>query len=250
MIKMKLLKSLSLVLASLIIFSCGSKLSDNFHMEKRYWDVSDYEAALRQLKYHTPEEQGYPRLSDPLTAPVFIKLVDKENVSVVLEDEELGLKYKNELAQEYFDITRDVIEIYQGLDIQDKFIYPIELVKAVEFGLHTQLLYFKVGNDNVIKNAVNPEAANIKKTVRRNEQIIADNFKIYIDFLTKEDALNDEAKTLYAEMIIEYYSRLIEEFPKANYAKIKSSAKLISEKVSSTEIKDALDYIINKIDNK
>jgi hypothetical protein len=95
MIKMKLLKSLSFVLASLLIFSCGSRLSDNFHMEKRYWDISDYEDALRQLKYHTPEEEGYPRLSDPLTAPVFVKLVDIENVSVVLEDEELGLPIYN-----------------------------------------------------------------------------------------------------------------------------------------------------------
>ena len=247
---MKLFKFTGIILFSTLLFSCGPKLPDSYHMDKKYWDTEDYDAAIRYIKYRSAKEEGYPRLSDPLTAPVFDMLVNTDNVSVVLEDEQLGSKYKSEVAQDFFDVTKDLIKIYQDLDIQDKFVYPLELVGAIKFGLHTQLLYFKVGNGVIIKNAVNPEANDVKKVLKRNEQIVANNFKIYIEFLTKEDAFNDEALDQYATMLMEYYSRLIDEFPRANYSSLKSTATLMSNKVNSVEIKDALEYIIQKIDNK
>jgi hypothetical protein len=46
--------------------------------------------ALNQMQYDASNGEGLPRLSDPLTAPVFEKLVDFENVSVILADDRLG----------------------------------------------------------------------------------------------------------------------------------------------------------------
>lgn len=247
---MKLLKTLGLAIIAMITINCNQKLPDKFHMEKRYWDPSDYQAALGQLKYGTSSEEGYPRLSDPFTAPVYNKLVDLNNVSVILEDETLGLKYRNEMSQKFFDYSQDIRKLYQKIDIQDKFIYPVELVGAIEFGLGTQLLYFKVGNDQIIKNAVNPNAKDIKRIINRNEQIIADNFKNDIEFLTKEDSFTDEALKQYAKIINKYFTRLINEFPGANYSKIKNTSTLILKKVKSKELKKSLENLIKIIDNK
>lgn len=246
---MKTTKLLAIIF-TIFSFSCKQKLPDNYHMDKRYWDISDYSSAITQIKYITPKEEGLPRLSDPLTAPVFNKLVDKENVSVVLGDEQLGIKHRNELAQKYFNFSKDIINIYQVLDIQDKFVYPIELVKAIEFGLHTQLLYFKLGNDEIIKDAINPENADVKHVIVRNEQIVANNFNIYIEFLTNEDAFNDAALKEYSTLLLTYFPRLIKEFPSANYSEMKNNATQIREKVKSKEIKDALNYVVRVIYEK
>lgn len=247
---MKIFKLTSLILVVVLFFSCSSKLPESFHMNKRFWDISDYQAAINQIRYATPKEEGYPRLSDPLTSPVFRKLVDKQNVSVILEDKQLGVKHKNQVAQEFFDVSREIIEIYQAIDIQDKFVYPQELVKAIEFGLHTQILYFKVGNDEIIKDAINPEASEIKSLVTHNEQIIANNFNNYITFLTKADALNDTAIKEYSEMINVYFTKLIKEFPSADYSTIKNTAKTIIIKVKSSVLKKSLEDLVVKIDNK
>lgn len=233
-----------------LTFGCGSNVADNYPMEKRYWDIADYDAAVRQLQFFTSEEEGYPRLSDPETAPVFNKLVDKQNVSVVLEDDHLGLQHRSNLATEFFNSARTIIRTYRVLDRQDKFVYPVELQKAIEFSLHTQLLYFKLGNDVIIKDAIDPEASDIKRLIRSNEQTIADNFNIYIEMLTKESAFNDDALTAYAKMIDQYYTRLLKEFPLANYSGIKSAAQKINNKATNPEIKQALTGLIAKIDEK
>jgi hypothetical protein len=247
---MKLFKLTGLILVAVIFLNCKSKLPESFHMDKRFWDIHDYEVAINQIRYATPKEEGYPRLSDPITSKVFMKLVDKQNVSIILEDKQLGIKYKNEVAQKFFDISKEIIEIYQALDVQDRFVYPLELVKAIEFGLHTQLLYFKVGNDEIIKDAINPDASEIKGLVKSNEQIIANNFNNYIMFLTKADAFNESANKEYAEMINIYFTKLIKEFPSADYSTIKNTAKSIIIKVKSPVLKKSLEDLVVKIDTR
>lgn len=246
---MKLLKLKGLLVAGFLLFGCNPSLPENYHMDKKYWGVSEYKDAIRQARYITPKEEGYPRFSDPLTAPVLLKLVDKENVSVVLEDEQLGLQHRKEVAQDFFNVSGDIVEIYKETDIQDKFIYPMELISAIDFTLHTQLLYFKIGNDAIIKDAVNPESSDVKRVLHYNRQAVVDNFKIYIEFLTREDALSEDARLKYAEIIRVQYPRLIEKFPGANYTGIKKSATLVSEKVKTPEIKKALAEVVEKIDN-
>jgi hypothetical protein len=246
---MKLLKPLMVTLLAVQLSNCTSKLSENYHMDKKYWDVSDYGDAIRQLKYNTPKEEGLPRLSDPVTAPVFNKLVDKQNVSVVLSDDKLGLKHRNEIAQKFFKSANEIENIYRVTDIQDKYVYPVELVRAIEFGLYTQLLYFKLGNDEIINNSLNPEAADVKRIIVSNEETLAHNFNLYIEFLKNENAFNDAALAEYGDMIKTYFGRLLKEFPQADYSNIKSTATLIRNKVKSAGIKDALEDLIKKIDS-
>lgn len=245
---MKTFKLIGFLLVAVLVFSCKSKLPESYHMDKRYWDVSDYDEAIRYIKYSLPKEEGNPRLTDPLTAPVFMKLVDKQNVSVVLDDNLLGLKHRNEVAEEFFKSARDIIEIYRALDNQDKFIYPIELVRAIEFGLHTQLLYFKVGNNAIVKDAVNPDNSDVKRVITSNEQTVANNFNIYLEILTKEDAFNEFAIKEYAKLIDIYFSKLIKEFPSADYSTIKNTAKIMNAKVKSPVLKKALVDLIDKIE--
>jgi len=237
-----------ILLFVVLIYSCGSKLPDSYHMEKRYWDVSDYNEAVEYIK-SLPINEGRPRINDPLTAPVFIKLVDAQNVSIILNDSSLGIKHRNEIAVQFFNISLDIIESYKFLDKQDKYIYPLELVKAIEFGLNTQLLYFKVGNQEIIKNAINPEASDVKNILVGNEQTIANNFNNDILFLTKEDALNNAAITEYSEMINICFAKLIKEFPQANYSEMRSSAQTLTQKVKSAELKKALANLVDLIDN-
>jgi hypothetical protein len=247
---MKIFKIAVMLVALALCFSCKSKLPENYHMDRRYWNLSDYDEAINYIKYSIPEGQGYPRLTDPLTAPVFIKLVDKQNVSVILEDNSLGLKHKRAAAEGFFKYSEDMMEIYRKFDKQDKFIYPIELVKATEFGLHTQLLYFKVGNDAILKDALNIEDAEVKNVIRRNEQAIADNFDISLKLLAKEDAFNDAAIKEYAVIIDAYFSKLIKDFTKADYSAIKNTATALKTKVKSQDLKKTLSDLIDKIDKK
>lgn len=247
---MKFLKIIGLIAVMGLIVSCGSKLPDDYHIEKKYWDTSDYDAAIRYLKYSLKEEEGYPRLSDPLTSPVFNKLVDKQNVSVVLEDEQLGLKHRNDVAQGFFDAAGDLFKIYQVIDIRDKFVYPLELVRVIDFYLYTQILYFRVGNDKIIKDNVDPDDPDTKRVLKRNEQAIADNFNNYLEFLAKEDAFNDAALLEYANVINVHFHKLIDEFPMANYSTIKNSANLLIKKVKSSDLKKALEGLVKKIDER
>ena len=82
---MRFSKIIRLIAVTGILVSCGSTLPDNYHMDKKYWDGTDYDVTIRYMKYTLNEEEGYPRLSDPFTAPVFNKLVDKQNVSIELK---------------------------------------------------------------------------------------------------------------------------------------------------------------------
>jgi hypothetical protein len=247
---MKTIKMILFLLSTAILFGCGSKLPESYHMDKKYWDTNDYEEAINYIKYSLPKEEGYPRLSDPKTAPIFIKLTDKKNVSIVLEDTQLGLKHKSEVAKEFFNIAKEILDIYKDVDNQDKFVYPMELVKSIEFFLHTQLLYFKVGNDAIIKDAINPNDPEVQQVISSNEQTVVNNFNIHIEFLTNEDAFNGEAINEYASIIDVYYDKLLKEFPKADYTSIKTTSSAICAKVKSAKLKKSLENLIEKINTK
>ncbi len=247
---MKLLKFTGFIIVSVLLISCKSKLSENYHMDKKYWDIPDYEAAISQIKYYNPKEEGNPRLSDPNTVDVFKKLIDSENVSIVLQDNQLGLTHRKEKAQKFFDLSKEIQGIYQELDPQDKFVYPVELVRSIKFSLNTQLLYFKVSNEAMIKNSLNPEDEELVRIVKANEQTAVNNFNLYIEFLTKEDAFNDEAIVEYIDIINTCYPHLLKEFPNADYTIIKNTITTINKKIKSIELKNTLEKLIIEIDKK
>lgn len=235
------------VLASLLI-SCGPTLPEDYHMDKKYWAVADYQQALRYMKYTLNKEEGYPRLTDPFTAPVFNKLVDKQNVSIVLEDDGLGVKHRSEVADGFWDVSKDIMNLYQDLDIQDKYVYPIELVKAIDFFLHTQRLYFKIGNQKIIRESVDPDSPEVKRLVKSNEQILVNNFSNYLDF-ANGNAFSEAAQKELALVFDSHFSKLMNEHPDANYASMKRTIKLLIEKSESESIELALTELLAKIES-
>lgn len=237
---MKISNTVVSLFAIVLFFSCSSKLPGSYHMEKKYWEVSDYDEAIRYIKFNLSKDEGYPRLDDPFTAPVFNKLVDKQNVSVVLEDNALGLKHRSETGEEFFRIAGELLDLYRALDKQDKFTYPLELSKIFGFAANAQLLYFKTGNEAMVKDAVNTNDEELQRVLQSNEQRIVDNFNIYLELIAKEDAFTESAIKSNAEVINYYYPRLVTDFPNANYSTIKNNATALSDKVKSPELKKVL----------
>lgn len=243
---MRILKRNSLILAIIlsgILSACNGGLSDKFHMEKRYWDLSDYNEAVNQIKYFTKEDEQYPNYSNPETSPVFKKIVSIENVSVVLKDEALGLSHKNKFAEGMFKLQQDLFKTYNKIDRQDKFVYPVELVDIEDFGMKVQPLYFQLGNDQIVKNATDPESAEVKRMVNGNVQTMVGNFVNNINFIRHEEALNEEAKKRYAETIKDNITKLISDYPDANYTSMLSAVKTIQKRIKDAEIKKSFDHI-------
>ena len=116
--------------AGLVLAGCNNS---RFPVEKRFWTPEDYSNVLWEIEYKTPEGEAYPRFSDPETSLVIRKLVDHQNYDVLLDDTELGLNYRSEVSQEFFDQSRDLSKIYTAMDIQDKYVYPEELIEATKF---------------------------------------------------------------------------------------------------------------------
>ncbi|MEN8250291.1 MAG: hypothetical protein ABFS32_15260 [Bacteroidota bacterium] len=246
---MKFRRSLFFAISMIVISSCGSRLPDEYPMKKRFWDASDYKTAIRYIKYQLDDDEGYPRLSDPVTAPVFRKLVDKQNVAIILEDEQLGLTYRDDVGSDFFHITQDLNKMYQLIDIQDKFIYPEELVLVLDFALYTQVLYLEVGNEEIIKDAIDPDDAATQRLISRNRQIIVDNYNNYLEILAKEDAFNDKARREYAEVIKTHLQTLLDMYPGSDYSKTKNTANLILKKASTPEVRNATTILIQKIES-
>lgn len=237
-----------LLLVSILITGCGGpQLPDAYRMDKRYWDVSDYQDAVREIKYRIEDPQMFPRLSDPLTASVFKKLVDIQNIAVILEDETLGIDFRQEQAEGFFEVVNDVTRVYQPLDKQDKYIHPMEFVELINLNLYTQLLYFKIGNESIIKDALDPESKEVRKVVGRNAQIVVDNFEIYIEKLAKQDAYSSDALNRYAQIIDLQYSNLIKEFPSSNYSGIKRSTEALLKKIENQALINSLNDLVEKI---
>src|SRR5689334_2877717 len=88
-----------------ILLSACAKQS-KFPIEKRYWTPEDYTNAIAQIQYTTPEGEQYPRFINPETSIIIKKLVDPQNYEVILDDNQLGLNHRNEVAQQFFDEYR------------------------------------------------------------------------------------------------------------------------------------------------
>lgn len=235
---MSKLLSLITVMSCAMLFACESR----FPTEKRFWTPKDYEKVWRELNYNTPKGEEYPRFSDPETAEVVRKIIDSQNYKAILEDSELGLNYRSEVSQEFFDRITDIMDLYNGMDVQDKFIYAEELAEMRKFFLGFQVVYFRVGNENIASQSDD------RNTIRRNEQTVIGNFNSYLEGLRREKAYGPYAANL-AEGITTHFTTLIETFPNANYAGMLSTAKSMQGKVETPEIKEALSRLITKLES-
>jgi hypothetical protein len=228
-----------IVLVCAILAGCQSR----FPMDKRFWEPEDYKKVWYEIGYKTPQGEEFPRFSNPETAAVMRKIVDPQNYTTLLEDSELGLTYRSEVSQKYFEHIKDVLDVYNVMDRQDMFIYAQELAELRSFFLGFQIVYFRVGNENIASKSDD------KATMRSNEQAIIRNFNNFLEDLREEKQYGEHAAIL-AESVNTHFSKLIETFPNANYSSMLSMARSVQEKVQTPEIKKALADLIVKLEAK
>src|SRR5882757_8488316 len=143
----KLALNCLLLIIVLFCFSCGgSDENAGFPMDKKYWAAEDYHKANDQLLILNGNNSELPNLDNPKTASVFNKLVDTNNISVVANDNQLGLTNRTDFAKDIFSEYKDLARKYTGIDRQDKYKYPVELVRILKFGLALQVPYIQLEN--------------------------------------------------------------------------------------------------------
>ncbi|GAK91718.1 hypothetical protein JCM19297_1670 [Nonlabens ulvanivorans] len=167
---------------------------------------------------------------------------------MVLEDTELGTQHRNDIATKFFERWRDMNQIYTALDRKDNYVYDKEFLATYQFGLGLQMRYFTLGNDLIFENADDPNSSKIVNLTNSNIQILIDNYLAYLDQINKEDAFTPEGKIKLANGIDIYFGKLLEKYPDANYAGLKSKSKLMLNKSESVEIKNSLQKLIDGID--
>jgi hypothetical protein len=187
-------------------------------------------------------------LADPETAPIFKKLIDPKNISVVVEDDALGLRHRADFTDDMFQEYRDLANLYQVMDREDKFIYDRELVEILRFGLYLQIHYFKIGNDKILQESDNSEQ--VKEVIRQNEQVIISNFNNYLDFVNHEKSFSEESLQSYAAGIDESFSKLIATFPNGNYSNMISKATDMDKKAVDPGVKKAITNLISELKTK
>lgn len=237
----KIFKSFCITIAALLL-SCGGQ-QNKYPMDKRYWDPEDYRNVYWEIR-KTSEGQQYPRFSDPETSTVIKKLVDHTNYEVVLTDSELGLNHKAEVAQVFFEKYKDLVDLYRGMDRQDLYVYPEELIMVENWGLGLQLLYFKLGNDRIKQQSDNPNDASVINLLRSNERTILKNFNGYLDNINREKSFSSFASNL-SEGINIYFTKLPEIFPEADYKITIEKAESMLTKTQIKENKEALTNLVS-----
>jgi len=247
---MKLFKlSLITIISFLLLVNCGSDKKSKFPVDKRYWDLDDYTFVVQELRYGYNNDEKLPSFDDPNTRIIVEKLTDQQNFKVILDDKELGLKYKNKIARSFFNRWVDMTKIYTAIDRKDKYVYDKEYIEVFKFGLAFQLRYFQLGNEEVKQDADNPESLTAKSQIKSNIKTLIDNYIIYLDIINEENAFSEEGKKKIAEGIDKYFTKLVEIFPDANYSTMKNKANLMYEKSENQDIKSSLKKLINLIDS-
>ena len=248
---MKQIRIVNLILIATVILiaaSCNSNdVSERYPINKKYWDASDYENVIGAIK-NSQGEIKKPSFSDIETAVVVRKLTDKNNLNVVLCDTSLGISHRNDFAKNMFEKFKDMSELYQERDREDKFIFPLENVEISKFGLNLQMLYFSTGNENNIKNSDNPNNAETQNILNENIQVLIRNFDVYLSQTKDEKSYSTDALKSYIDGINEYFPKLINKYPNSDYSEMKTKSQDMISKATSKELRLALTSIISKID--
>lgn len=242
--------SFIILLALFTFTSCNNK-NEKFPIEKRYWDIEDYENVVREIRYNSNAEESLPRFSDPETSVIIEKLTDEENFRVVLNDKELGLSHKSETAEKFFETWRSLNETYSSLDKKDMYIYETEFLEIWKFGLELQQEYFKLGNQKIDENSDGSER--VKEVLNDNTQTLINNSIIFLDNIINEKQFTSEGKKLIAEIITNSFTKLIEENPKADFTNLKNKINLLNKKITDPTILESLNSlttILNKLKPK
>lgn len=228
------------------LFGC-SGAGSRFPMEKRYWTPEDYENVFREIRFNTPEGERFPELKNSETSAIFKKLVDRNNFEVVLGDDQLGINHRNNIASEFFDVFRQFTDLYYKTDRQDKFVYGKELIEIYKFGLDLQIYYFKIGNDNILKEADDPSSSSVQNVIASNVKTVYKNFNNYLNYTNNESGFSEDAIVAYCEGLDSAFPKLFETFPSGNLNITKKKAELMYKKSENENLKGSLQQLLDKI---
>ncbi|TPN82387.1 hypothetical protein [Aquimarina algicola] len=236
-------------LTSIVLTNCKSEKRE-FPLDKRYWDLNDYNKVVLELNYGYKVDEKLPTFDDPTTRIIVEKLTDQQNFNVILDDNELGIKHKNNIAEKFFNKWKDMNNIYDALDRKDQYLYDKEMLAVWHFGLELQLKYFKLGNDQIKENADDPNSPIVKNNINSNVRTLIKNYLIYLDEINNEKAFTEQGKIELANGIDKYFSALIEVYPQADYSKMKNKAELMMKKSKSDNVRSSLNRLIELINFK
>ncbi|MBL4605907.1 MAG: hypothetical protein JKY02_09685 [Flavobacteriaceae bacterium] len=237
------IKCILFAIVCLTLTNCKTE-KHQFPLDKRYWDVNDYEEVILELRYGYESDENLPTFNNPESRVIVQKLTDQQNYKIVLDDNELGLNHKNNVAEKFFAIWKDMTPSYQAINRKDQYIYEQEMLAVWHFGLGLQLKYFKLGNDQIKESADDPNSSSTKETINSNVGTLIKNYLIYLDKINNEKSFSEEGKTKFAKGIDNYFSELIVAYPDANYNGMKNKAELMLKKTQSDKIKSSLSKLI------
>jgi hypothetical protein len=243
------IKFILVALVFLTLTNCKTEKNE-YPLDKRYWDTTDYKDVILNLRFGYEDDEKKPTFDNPEQRIIVQKLTDEQNFKIVLEDNELGIKHRNDVATEFFERWKDMHQIYQATDRKDKYVYDIEMLAVWQFGLSLQLDYFKLGNDQIKEGADDPNSSRVKNNINSNVGTLIGNYTIYLDEINEEKAFSEKGKTKLADGIDKYFTQLIELYPDANYSGMKKKAELMLKKSESDKIKSSLTKLIDLIDSK
>mgnify|MGYP003683249515 CR=1 FL=1 len=232
------IKILLVIITGIMLTNCGNE--ERFPLNKRYWTVDDYTSVISELRYGYKDDDKLPTLNNPETRRIVEKFTDEQNFLVVLEDEELGLKYKNQVAEDFFMKWKLMIDIYNQLDRKDKYVYELEMLATYHFGLSLQLQYFGLGNEDIRESADDPESSYTKSSINSNVRTLINNYIIYLDLVNEENRFSEEGHKSYAKGITKYFMKLVSLYPDADYKKMERKVDLMLNKTKVPVIESAL----------
>lgn len=235
---MDIRRILFFVLGSSIVFGCKNE-SDSLN-DKKYWDANDYATVINQIKYNSKPDEKLPTFDNPETKALLEKLTDEENFRVVLDDNELGIKHRSEVAQQFFDEWKKMSDIYTEIDRTDKYLYEVEFIEIWNFGLELQLKYFKLGNEAIIEKSDDPNSANVKNTTNTNIDALVNNMIIYLDEINNEKSYSEVGLNLMADGITKNFVSLINTYPKHDFNDLGEKVNLMLNKTKSENIRKSL----------
>lgn len=244
------IKYFLLAFVCLTLTNCKTEEKHEFPLDKRYWDTNDYDKAILELRFGYEDDEKKPTFDNPEQKIIVQKLTAEQNFKIVLNDKELGLKHRNDVATEFFNHWTDMHQIYQATDRKDKYLYDMEMLAVWHYGLSLQLDYFKLGNDQIKESADDPNSSRVKRNINSNITTLISNYNIYLDDINDEKAYTEKGKSKLANGIDKYFTQLIELYPDANYSGMKKKAELMYKKSKSDIIKSSLTKLIQLIDSK
>ena len=242
--------SLILLLISSIFFINCDKKESTFPIDKKYWTVEDYKDVIGELQFGENREENLPTLDNPENKIIIEKLIDQENFKVVLDDEELGIKHKNEVGKGFFDVWNNMNQIYSARDKTDKFVYENEMIEIFNFGLSLQLKYFKLGNDEIKENSDDPNSSNVQNITRSNVDTLVKNYLFYLDEINDEKSYSDNGISKIADGIDTYFIELVNQNPNADYQDMIDKISLLEKKSKSEKLRNSLKNLLELINTK